>query len=456
MRVAGFMNAITSKYLTRDFNKCLPKTLEEALERAEAHIRGEEAVDIKEQRKRPPSWRSNSLNRKKENFNSYDKRPRSSDQRRTEGRNPPSREETVNFTALTKTPQEILATEEVKESFRPPRPLPKSKRNENSTQYCKSHEEKGHHTNDCFQLKKRIEEAVKSGELAHLVKGVRDKIAEGKSKEVNMVTFNEKASHKRPRLEAWELQCVCFPPPEGNLLSKPLVVEATVGTIRTSKAYIDTGATTKIMFEKFFSHLNNEECSKLQPPESSTKGIADIPLKPLGQLTLDVYFNEGKMERTKPLTFVVINIPSKYDVIIGRPGQSTFGMAVSVSQGTVKFPTGRGIATLQHTQEAYMVEGESLKNEDDEQGLIINPKYPEQRIRVNTSHSKETFSYLEKLLTHNMDIFAWCPNDMTSVPRDIAEHELKIPPNVKPIVQQKRSLAPDRSLAACKEVEGLV
>ncbi|XP_022040219.1 uncharacterized protein LOC110942763 [Helianthus annuus] len=55
MRIAGFMNAITSKYLTRDFNKCLPKTLEEALERAEAHIRGEEAVDIKEQRKRSPS-----------------------------------------------------------------------------------------------------------------------------------------------------------------------------------------------------------------------------------------------------------------------------------------------------------------------------------------------------------------------------------------------------------------
>ncbi|XP_022026799.1 uncharacterized protein LOC110927481 [Helianthus annuus] len=165
MRVAGFMNAITSKYLTRDFNKSLPKTLEEALERAEAHIRGEEAVDIKEQRKRGCSWQGNSPARKKGNFHSYDRR---------------QREKVVNFTALTKTPQEILATEEVKQSFRPPRPLPKSKRNENSTQFCEFHEEKGHHTNDCFQLKKRIEEVVKSGELAHLVKGVRDKIAEGK------------------------------------------------------------------------------------------------------------------------------------------------------------------------------------------------------------------------------------------------------------------------------------
>ncbi|XP_022014470.1 uncharacterized protein LOC110913963 [Helianthus annuus] len=110
IRVAGFMNAITSKYLTRDFNKCLPKTLKEALGRAEAHIRGEEAIDIKEQRKRVPSWRSNSPNRKRSNYGSYDKRSRSSDPRRSEGWNPPSREKNVNFTGLTKTPQDFLDT----------------------------------------------------------------------------------------------------------------------------------------------------------------------------------------------------------------------------------------------------------------------------------------------------------------------------------------------------------
>ncbi|KAJ0920231.1 putative nucleotidyltransferase, Ribonuclease H [Helianthus annuus] len=163
------------------------------------------------------------------------------------------------------------------------------------------------------------------------------------------------------------------------------------------------------------------------------------------------------MERTQPLTFIVINIPSSYDVIIGRPGQSMFGMAVSIGQSTVKFPTERGIATLQPTQEALLVEGEgSGKSLEDEQGWVINPKYPQQRIRVNTNHNEETFSYLSKLLLHNMDIFALCPEDMTGIPYDIAEHELKIPHDVKPVVQQKRSLAPDRSLAACQEVEGLV
>ncbi|XP_035845793.1 uncharacterized protein LOC118492110 [Helianthus annuus] len=167
MRVAGFMIAITSKYLTRDFNKSLPKTLEEALERAEAHIRGEEAVDIKEQRKRGSSWRGNSPARKMGNFNSYDRCQRGSKQRRSEGRNPPSRERTTNFTPLTKTPQEILATEEVKQSFRPPRPLPKSKKNENSTQYCEFHEEKGHHTNDCIasSLRRGFKRPLNPGNL---------------------------------------------------------------------------------------------------------------------------------------------------------------------------------------------------------------------------------------------------------------------------------------------------
>ncbi|XP_021971437.1 uncharacterized protein LOC110866602 [Helianthus annuus] len=226
-------------------------------------------------------------------------------------------------------------------------------------------------------------------------------MAEGKGKEVNMVDFNGRVPHKRQRLEAWELQCVCFPPTEKDPLSNPLVVEATVGTLQTSRAYIDTGAATEIMFEKFFNRLSNEERS-----------------------------SEGQKERVQPLTFVVINIPSNYDVIIGRSGQCAFYMAVSVGHGTVKFPTERGIATLQPTQEAYMVEGESSKSEEDKQRLIIKPKYPEQRIR--------------------------CPEDMTGIPRSISEHELKIPPNVKPVVQKKRSLEPERSLATCQEVEKLV
>ncbi|GJU05328.1 reverse transcriptase domain-containing protein [Tanacetum coccineum] len=42
-----------------------------------------------------------------------------------------------------------------------------------SYDYCEFHQDYGHDTNACKELKKQIEEAVKSGKVAHLIKGIR-------------------------------------------------------------------------------------------------------------------------------------------------------------------------------------------------------------------------------------------------------------------------------------------
>ncbi|KAD7478240.1 hypothetical protein E3N88_01376 [Mikania micrantha] len=109
-----------------------------------------------------------------------EKRPshRSHDTYRPYGRSGSGYEEdrsrNMQFTALTKSPKEILATEEARFNFRPPKPMPKNTERQ-SNKFCDFHGDVGHHTNDCFQLKKRIEAAVKSGELAHLVKDIKEK-----------------------------------------------------------------------------------------------------------------------------------------------------------------------------------------------------------------------------------------------------------------------------------------
>ncbi|GKE35200.1 hypothetical protein Tco_1454522 [Tanacetum coccineum] len=41
---------------------------------------------------------------------------------------------------------------------------------ENLDRYCDYHGEKGHYTNDCYQLKRQLEAALESGKLNHLVK----------------------------------------------------------------------------------------------------------------------------------------------------------------------------------------------------------------------------------------------------------------------------------------------
>jgi hypothetical protein len=53
-------------------------------------------------------------------------------------------------------------------------------------------------------------------------------------------------------------------------------------------------------------------------------------------------------------------------------------------------------------------------------------------------------------------MFAWCPADMPGIPRELAEHELKILPNAKPIKQSMRRYNPEKARAMGKEINRLL
>lgn len=72
---------------------------------------------------------------------------------------------------LTKSPKDILNTE--KESQRFNKPLKMVSKSRDTSKYCEFHEDFGHDTNACRELKNQIEEAVRSGKLAHLLKGLK-------------------------------------------------------------------------------------------------------------------------------------------------------------------------------------------------------------------------------------------------------------------------------------------
>nr|GEX36258.1 reverse transcriptase domain-containing protein [Tanacetum cinerariifolium] len=55
-------------------------------------------------------------------------------------------------------------------NLQPPRPTQLPPKKENQDKYYDYHEEKGHYTNDCFQLRRQLEMALESGKLNHLIK----------------------------------------------------------------------------------------------------------------------------------------------------------------------------------------------------------------------------------------------------------------------------------------------
>ncbi|XP_022041522.1 uncharacterized protein LOC110944115 [Helianthus annuus] len=91
-------------------------------------------------------------------------------------------------TPLTKTPAEVLSTEDYQ--FKPPIPM-KNKRGQDPAQYCEYHKDNGHTINNCISLRTEIEKALKSGELTHLLQNVR--------KEIKQITRGEEGPSKRAK-----------------------------------------------------------------------------------------------------------------------------------------------------------------------------------------------------------------------------------------------------------------
>ncbi|GJY31896.1 reverse transcriptase domain-containing protein [Tanacetum coccineum] len=80
----------------------------------------------------------------------------------------------LSLEALVKRPKEILATE--LQLQLPPCPsMIETPKKENLDRYCDYHGEKGHYSNDCYQLKRQLKAALESRKLNHLVKDVRQR-----------------------------------------------------------------------------------------------------------------------------------------------------------------------------------------------------------------------------------------------------------------------------------------
>nr|GEU64475.1 reverse transcriptase domain-containing protein [Tanacetum cinerariifolium] len=149
MRISGFMHGINNQELTKRLNERVPKTMEEIMIATTAFIRGE--VTAASKRKGHMLWKPQDQSKRH-----TDKRPDFQSHAK-DGRG-------VNrFTPLTRTPKKILAAEANK--FQPPPPMvtPVEKRNNNK--FCDFHNDKGHSTDECMQLKKQIEELVRAGKL---------------------------------------------------------------------------------------------------------------------------------------------------------------------------------------------------------------------------------------------------------------------------------------------------
>ncbi|GJU25798.1 reverse transcriptase domain-containing protein [Tanacetum coccineum] len=170
------------------------------------------------------------------------------------------------FTPLTWTPKEIFTAEAVK--FKPPTPMvtPLEKQSD-SSKFCEFHNDKGHSTDECVQLKKQIEELVREGKLSQFVKGIRqekdqhkpgknDFPTKDKAAAIYMIQSWQRVTRQKVTQSFDRIREIVFPPLTANEGTEgPLVIEAEIGGHTVHRMYVDGGSSMEVLFEHCFNRL---------------------------------------------------------------------------------------------------------------------------------------------------------------------------------------------------------
>nr|GEX04736.1 integrase, catalytic region, zinc finger, CCHC-type, peptidase aspartic, catalytic [Tanacetum cinerariifolium] len=296
-RISGFVHGFRTRSLVEHLLTDLPSTYKDLMEKIYTWIEAREVAtngapnDRREnfERSRKSSWDNNKGQKGRDRFSLY--------------RGPNH----GLLSSLSKSQTEILTTKKVARSFKQPPRMFGSRRLQDMSKYCHFHKDHGHDTNDCRKLRKQIKEAMKSGKLSHLLKGI-----------------------KKERVKAPENQRVYGKKDKGTALA-----EAPITMIRP------------------FIRASKKDSKVPLIGSSVEKSWSN------GEIPLEITIGDAPLVRKETLNFVIIKYNSSYNMLLGRTAMQKMGIVVFTIHGAIKFHTTEGIGIPR----TIMVEGKPFNIE---------------------------------------------------------------------------------------------
>ncbi|GJR93868.1 hypothetical protein Tco_0266042 [Tanacetum coccineum] len=170
---------------------------------------------------------------------------------------------------------------------------------EQKNKLCEFHGDKGHSMDECIHLRKQIEEAVKSGQLSHRIKelkqgankGEHEKAAKkgnlqqrksyGKLYGSTLAADNKVISHLKLLSKSRNF----LPTPcEKWVQETPIVIKAEVEGHLIHRIYVDGGSASEVLYEHCFNRLHSEVKSSMIPATAPLLGFSGKISWPLGQI----------------------------------------------------------------------------------------------------------------------------------------------------------------------------
>ncbi|GJY41109.1 hypothetical protein Tco_0428379 [Tanacetum coccineum] len=176
-------------------------------------------------------------------------------------------------------------------------------KNINKNKFCEFHGDKGYNTDECTHMKKQIEEAVKSGQLSHLIIALKKRGNKGEpvkaskkgetSKEKAATIFMVQPWQRVTRQKVTKSFFI-----EGEISFSPLtnsegqenlmVIKAEIGGHLIHRMYVDGGSALEIIYEHCFIKLHLDIKNRMVPATTPLLGFSGEIMWPLGKISLMV------------------------------------------------------------------------------------------------------------------------------------------------------------------------
>nr|GEX12010.1 reverse transcriptase domain-containing protein [Tanacetum cinerariifolium] len=168
------------------------------------------------------------------------------------------------------------------------------------------------------QKRSQIEKAMRSGQLSHLVKGI---------KKERTKTFDNQRGKKKEKSTT---------PAEAPVL----MIEACIrNNVSKGRVHMDSGSSYEVIYEHCFL--------KLKPSIQASKLDSHVPLVrfswkkswAIREVLLEITIGNALLTKSETLNFFIIRSNSPYNMLLGRTAMQKMGMVVSMIHEAVKFHT---------------------------------------------------------------------------------------------------------------------
>ena len=254
----------------------------------------------------------------------------------------------------------------------------------------------------------------------------------------------------------------------------PLVIKVVVANKTIHRVLVDNGSSADIIFASAFNKMGIGR-EKLEPVNAYLRGFSGERMLPLGSIQLVLTLGDPPCQATTTVRFLIVDAPSAYSMLLGRPSLNTIRAIPSAYHMVIKFPTANGVGMVQGNQRVareYYSASMKQKTVDniymdeldmrDEVSTQPAPSeelepvqlddLPEHLVYIRSKLAKDVRSLLIHFLKQNMEVFAWKQEDMGGIDLAVITHRLNVSPSFKPVKQKRRSFALERQKAINEEV----